>query len=81
MIDKTQRTRQQKRRQFLNQAAQAVGFASWSALETAVINGLFSLPLRGITLDLIRSAAHRERFIHGRLQFISLEFVDERRNC
>ena len=49
MIDKTQRTRQQKRRQFLNQAAQAVGFASWSALETAVINGLFSLPLRGIT--------------------------------
>lgn len=37
--DTTQRKRQARRREKLNQIAQAAGFASWSAYETAVING------------------------------------------
>jgi hypothetical protein len=44
MTDKTQRSRQQRRRQALNLAAKAIGFASWSALETAVLNKLYRLP-------------------------------------
>jgi hypothetical protein len=37
--DNTRTQRQQNRREKLNQIAQAAGFASWSAYETAVING------------------------------------------
>ena len=39
MIDKTQKTRQQRRRKALNEAAQDAGYPSWSAYETAVLNG------------------------------------------
>lgn len=37
--DNTRAERQQKRRDKLNQIAQAAGYASWSAYETAVLNG------------------------------------------
>ena len=38
--DSTRAERQQKRLAALNAAARAAGWASWSAYETAVINGL-----------------------------------------
>ena len=37
--DTTQKRRQSRRREKLNEIAKAHGFASWSAYETAVING------------------------------------------
>ena len=37
--DRTQTRRQTRRRQRLNEVAQAHGFDTWSKLETAVING------------------------------------------
>jgi hypothetical protein len=37
--DNTITQRQQSRREKLNQIAQAAGFASWSAFETAALNG------------------------------------------
>ncbi len=44
--DTTQGKRQNKRRQKLNEIAKAAGFASWSAYETAVINGVARLTKR-----------------------------------
>lgn len=38
--DTTQAKRQNKRRQMLNEIAKASGFASWSAYETACLNGV-----------------------------------------
>lgn len=38
--DTTQKRRQSRRREKLNQIAKSAGFASWSAYETAVINGV-----------------------------------------
>ena len=37
--DRTQARRQTRRRQRLNEVAQAHGFDTWGTLETAVING------------------------------------------
>lgn len=37
--DRTQARRQARRRQRLNEVAQAQGFDTWAKLETAVING------------------------------------------
>ena len=37
--DRTQTRRQTRRRQRLNEVAQAQGFDTWAKLETAVING------------------------------------------
>jgi len=37
--DTTQKRRQSRRREKLNEIAKAAGFASWSAYETAVLNG------------------------------------------
>lgn len=37
--DTTQQRRQARRRERLNELAQAAGFPSWSAYETAVLNG------------------------------------------
>ena len=36
--DRTRKERQQKRREALNQKAQALGYETWSKFETAVIN-------------------------------------------
>lgn len=44
--DTTQAKRQSKRRQILNKIAKVVGFAGWSAYETAVINGMARLTQR-----------------------------------
>jgi hypothetical protein len=41
--DTTQKRRQSRRREKLQEIAQAAGFASWYAYETAVLNGLTSL--------------------------------------
>ena len=41
--DTTQKRRQSRRREKLNEIAKAAGFASWSAYETAVINGVARL--------------------------------------
>ena len=41
--DTTQKRRQSRRREKLNEIAKAAGFASWSAYETAVINGMARL--------------------------------------
>jgi len=41
--DTTQKRRQSRRREKLNEIAKAAGFASWSAYETAVINGIARL--------------------------------------
>lgn len=41
--DNTRNERQATRRQRLNAAAQAAGFASWSAYETAIINGAIEI--------------------------------------
>ena len=38
MVDNTGRQRMQKRRKILNSAAKALGYPSWSAFETSVIN-------------------------------------------
>lgn len=42
--DYTTATRQQRRRQQKQAIAQAAGWPSWSALETALINGVVSPP-------------------------------------
>lgn len=42
--DTTQRTRQSRRRQRLNEVAQDTGWASWSEFETATINAIAVLP-------------------------------------
>ena len=44
--DTTQKRRQSRRREKLNEIAKAHGFASWSAYETAVINGMARLTKR-----------------------------------
>jgi len=44
MGDTTQTRRATRRRKQLNEIAQAAGFESWSAYETAVINGLSTIP-------------------------------------
>ena len=41
--DTTQKRRQSRRHEKLNEIAKAAGFASWSAYETAVINGVARL--------------------------------------
>ena len=38
--DTTQKRRQSRRRERLNEIAKALGFASWSAYETACLNGV-----------------------------------------
>jgi len=38
--DTTQKRRQSRRREKLNEIAKALGFASWSAYETACLNGV-----------------------------------------
>jgi hypothetical protein len=38
--DTTQKRRQSRRREKLNEIAKASGFASWSAYETACLNGV-----------------------------------------
>lgn len=38
--DTTQKRRQSRRRERLNEIAKSSGFASWSAYETACLNGL-----------------------------------------
>jgi sigma-70-like protein len=42
--DTTQTRRGARRRKRLNEIAQAVGYGSWSAYETVVINGVFKIP-------------------------------------
>ena len=44
--DTTQTRRQQKRRAALNEAAQNLGFESWSKLETAVINNRIEMEIK-----------------------------------
>ena len=44
--DTTQKCRQSRRREKLNEIAKAAGFASWSAYETAVLNGMARLTKR-----------------------------------
>ncbi len=46
--DTTQKRRQSRRREKLNEIAKAAGFASWSAYETAVINGVARLTQRAL---------------------------------
>ena len=46
--DRTQARRQARRRQRLNEVAQAQGFDTWGKLETAVINGS-SIAVTGVT--------------------------------
>ncbi len=42
--DTTQTRRATRRRKTLNEIAQAAGYESWSAFETAVINGKSKIP-------------------------------------
>lgn len=44
MGDTTQTRRATRRRKQLNEIAQSAGFESWSAYETAVINGKSTIP-------------------------------------
>ena len=56
--DTTQKRRQSRRREKLDEIAKAAGFASWSAYETAVINGVARLTQRAAD-GLTRLARHR----------------------
>jgi len=47
--DYTSKSRQQRRRQSLNELAQALGFDSWGKLETAAINGDIKIKIEGGT--------------------------------
>jgi len=45
--DTTRNQRQARRRKSLDEIAQAAGYGSWSAYETAVINGESKIPPKG----------------------------------
>ena len=47
MTDKTQKRRTDRRRAALKKAALVAGWESWSAFETAVVNGKVKIPKNG----------------------------------
>jgi hypothetical protein len=49
--DTTSTRRQTKRRQALNLAAQALGFPTWSKLETAIIRGDVRIEIKKVVVD------------------------------